>query len=65
MIKVNGEPLDWQDGLTVRGVLRARNYRFPLLVVTINDVLVSRPNYDTTEVPDGADVKVIHLMSGG
>jgi sulfur carrier protein len=65
MLQVNGEPLDWQEGLTVRGVLRARNYIFPLLIVTIDGRLVRREEYDNTPVPDGATVKVVHLMSGG
>jgi len=65
MVQVNDEPLDWQEGLTVRGVLRARNYVFPLLVVTLDGRLIRREDYDSTPVPDGATVNVIHLMSGG
>ncbi len=65
MIEVNGEPLDWHEGLTVRGVLAARNYRFPLLVVTVDGTLIRREDYDRALVPDGAKVSVLHLMSGG
>ena len=65
MVQVNGEPLDWRDGLTVRGVLRARNYIFPLLVVTLDGRLIPREDYDRTPVPDGAVVNVVHLISGG
>lgn len=65
MILVNEEPLDWHAGLTVRDVLRARNYRFPLLIIHVNDVLVPKQAYDTATIPDGAVVKVLHLISGG
>jgi sulfur carrier protein len=65
MLLVNEEPLDWHEGMTVRDILRARNYRFPMLVIHINDVLVQKWDYDTTTVPDGAVVQVIHLISGG
>ncbi len=65
MIVVNEEPLDWHAGMTVREVLRAKNYRFPLLVIHVNDELVPRKDYDTATIPDGATVKVIHLISGG
>ncbi len=65
MIKVNGDPLEWRDGMTLRDVLVAKNYTFPLLIVTLDGELFLRPDYDTTPVPDGADVKVVHLMSGG
>jgi len=51
--------------MTVRDVLKARNYIFPLLVVTVDGRLVPRGAYDVTEVPRGAVVKVVHLMSGG
>ena len=65
MIQVNEEPLDWHEGLTVRDVLRARNYRFPMLIIHVDDALIQKKDYDTTPVPDGAVVKVIHLISGG
>ncbi len=65
MIDVNEEPLDWHPGMTVREVLRLRNYRFPMLVIHVNEVLVPKRDYDTHTIPDGAVVKVIHLISGG
>lgn len=65
MIQVNGDPLAWTPDLTVRGVLRAKNYTFPLVIVTVNDAQVPRTAFDSTAVPDGAVVQVIHLISGG
>ncbi len=65
MITVNGDPLQHSDGMTVRDVLKARGFVFPLLIVKINGELVSRDAFDQTKVPDGADVNVLHLMSGG
>lgn len=65
MIQVNGDPLEWTPGLTVRGVIQARNYKFPLLIVTVDGKRVERPAYEATQVPDGAVVQVIHLLSGG
>jgi sulfur carrier protein len=65
LIRVNGEPLEWSPGKTVRDVIREMNYRFPLLIVRIDGRLVPRGSYDSALVPDGAEVDVIHLMSGG
>ncbi len=65
MITVNGDRLDWHEGMTVRDILTAKNYKFRMLVTRIDGELVKRSDYDTTTVPDGADVKVIHLISGG
>ncbi|HPW56997.1 MAG TPA: sulfur carrier protein ThiS [Thermoanaerobaculaceae bacterium] len=65
MIRVNDDPLEWHEGMTVRDVIVARNFKFPLLIVTVNGHLVPRPAYDATTVPDDATVRVLHLMSGG
>ena len=65
MLQVNGEPLEWRDGMTVRDVLKARNFIFPLLIVTVDGGLVQRKDYDHTKVQDGANIRVVHLMSGG
>jgi sulfur carrier protein len=65
MIRVNGDPIEWREGMTVRDVLVARNYKFPLIIVTVNGHLVRREAYDTTVVPDEATVRALHLMSGG
>ena len=64
-IVVNGDPIGWRDGMTVRDALRAKNYVFPLVIVTVDGTLVPRGSYDSTPVPSGADVKVVHLISGG
>lgn len=65
MLIVNGEPMEWRMGMTVRDVLRERGYVFPLLIVRIDGRLVERTAYDATPVPDGSEVDVLHLMSGG
>ncbi|MEI6472998.1 MAG: sulfur carrier protein ThiS [Holophagaceae bacterium] len=65
MIHVNEEPLAWHEGMTVRDILRAKNYRFPMLIIHVNGLLIPKPDYDTTTVPDAAIVQVIHLISGG
>jgi sulfur carrier protein len=65
MITVNGEPMEHEDGMTVADVLQRRRYIFRMLVVQVNGQLVRRDAYAKTEVPDGADVQVIHMISGG
>ncbi|MFZ4513282.1 MAG: MoaD/ThiS family protein [Geothrix sp.] len=49
----------------MRDILRAKNYRFPMLIIHVNGLLIPKPDYDTTTVPDAAIVQVIHLISGG
>ncbi len=64
-ITVNGNPVDWEEGLTINGLLRKMNYTFRLLVIKMNGALVKKDQYETTAVPPGAKVDVIHLISGG
>ena len=64
-ILVNSQTLDWQDGMTVDDVLKKMRYTFKMLVVKVNGELVKRNQYNDFRIPDNADVKVIHLMSGG
>ena len=66
MITVNKQHhLPWYDGMTVRDVLTAMNYTFPQIIVVINDAVVRHDAYDTTTVPDNADVRVVHMIAGG
>ena len=65
MLTVNGEALEFFEGMTVRKVLQAKNYTFPLLIVKINGRNVTRADYDSTLVSDDDEIKVIHLISGG
>ena len=65
MIRVNEENMEWEPGMTIQDVLDRRKYTFPLIVVKVNDALVQKPDYASYQIPDGADVRVIHLISGG
>ena len=65
MIRVNDEEMEWEPGMTVQDVLDRRKYTFPLIVVKVNNEMVKKEAYTTYQVPDGADVRVIHLTSGG
>ncbi|MBN1949492.1 MAG: sulfur carrier protein ThiS [Candidatus Cloacimonetes bacterium] len=62
---VNGNKLEWFAGMTIGDVLEKMNYTFRMLVIRVNGELVRKQNYATHEVPSGADIKVIHLISGG
>lgn len=64
-ITVNGHEIDWNDKMTVRNVLDIMKYSFRMLVIKVNGTIVKREDWETFPVPEGADVKVIHLMSGG
>lgn len=64
-ITVNGEKVPYEDNMTITRVLQVMNYIFRMLIVRINGELVQKKDYPTTVVPEGANVEVIHLISGG
>ncbi len=65
MIIVNGDNMDWEKGMTVRGMLQKRKWTYPLIAVWINDNPVHPDVFDSTEIPDGATVQAIHMVAGG
>ena len=65
VITVNGNSLNWEENMTINRILKLMNYTFRMLVVKVNGKLVRKENYDKFIVPKCADVKVIHLISGG
>ncbi len=66
MIRVNDrDEIEWEEGLTVSALLARFRYTFPHIIVKIDGQLVRREEYPTRAIPDGADVRVIHLIAGG
>jgi len=65
MILVNGESMEWRQGMTVREILNAKRYAFPVIAVQLNGKYIRRDQFNDTEVPDEANVEVIHMIGGG
>lgn len=65
MIEVDGKPHPWQEDLTLAQLMDAVDPRQEIAVVKMGDRLVSRPNYATTRVPDGAVLRLIPMVAGG
>ena len=65
MLSVNGDPHPWREGMTVADLLREKSFTFPMKVISVNKVLVLKPNYPTHVLADGDDVQVVHLTGGG
>jgi thiamine biosynthesis protein ThiS len=65
-VTVNGKhKLDWDQDLTISRMLKEMEFTYKLLIVKINDKVIKKNKYDTFRIPAGADVRVIHMMSGG
>ena len=64
-IKVNNNLIAWQENLTINKILKIMNYSFKMLVIKVNGELIKKDEYGTKIIPENADVKIIHLISGG
>jgi len=66
LIHLNNTPEELPgESLTIKDILRIKNYTFPNLVVKINGQLIRKPQYESATVNDGDVVEIIHLISGG
>ncbi len=66
MIRINNrDELEWEEGLTVAALLEQLNYTFPHIIVTIDGEVIQQPDYPTRLIPDGANVRLVHLIAGG
>jgi len=66
MIIVNGNNrLEWHENMTITDILKAMNYSYSLIVVSVNEKIISEEDYDDFVVKDNAQVKVIHICHGG
>jgi len=65
MIRVNGDTIDWFEGMTVKDMFGKMGFDSPLITVIVNDTFVLEDDYDDYQIPDNAEVKAIHLHHGG
>jgi sulfur carrier protein len=66
MIRVNSKwDIAWEEGITVKDVLRACGFAHQHLVVSINGKLVPPGDYASQPVADGDEVRVVHVIGGG
>ncbi len=66
MIRVNDKfEIEWEEGMTVTRLLERLKFSFPLIIVSVDGVLVPKDEYATHQVPNGAQVKVLHMTAGG
>lgn len=65
ILTVNGNSLKWEKNMTINVILKKMNYTFKMLVVKVNGKLIKKTEYSTIIIPVAADIKIIHLISGG
>jgi len=65
-IVLNNREEELQSGpVTVSELLKVKNFTFKMLIIRINGGLIEKNEYASTEILEGDDVQVLHLISGG
>lgn len=59
------ETFEGETTLTVSEILARKNFTFKMLVVKLNEDLISKESYESTQVQAGDKLTVLHLISGG
>ena len=65
MITVNGKNTPWYQGLTISEMLINLKDPYPYAVVRINGRHVSRPDFESYQIPDESEVYLMPLIAGG
>ena len=65
MILVGDKEMTWQPGMTLAQVMETLEDGQLYAVVRLNGKVVSRPAFDNTPVPDGAEILLLPLIAGG
>lgn len=60
----NNEELN-AESLTIQQLLDIKKFTFKMLIIKVNGTIVKRDEYEKTEIRNGDNVDVIHLISGG
>jgi len=54
-----------EDTLTIEELFVLKKFSFKMLVTKLNGQLVKKEDRGTTQIHEGDDVTVLHLVSGG
>jgi thiamine biosynthesis protein ThiS len=65
VIQVSDQTVTWYEGMTISDLLDELGDPHPYAVVRINQIYISRPNFDQTTVPDDSEVFLIPMIAGG
>jgi sulfur carrier protein len=65
ILNTREETFEGETTLTVSEILARKNFTFKMLVVKLNENLISKESYESTQVQAGDKLTVLHLISGG
>ncbi len=64
-IHLNGKPSEIPSGMTVAELLTKWKIRPELVTVEVNEVILQKLDYETTQIKEGDHVEFVFYMGGG
>ncbi len=64
-VRVDGREHPWRLGMTVADLLSCLEPSEAPVVVRVGSKTVSRKDFDVFKVPDGSEIRLIHMIAGG
>jgi len=64
-IRINGETMQWDQSITIRGLLEDLRIRPETVVVEHNLRIVPRERIAEERIEDGDSIEIIRFMGGG
>ncbi len=67
MIKVNGKPMEWHEGITFRELYSRLGFKLssPPVIVRVDGKTIKKRNRDVFEIKDGSEIEIISALRGG
>jgi sulfur carrier protein len=54
-----------KEKMSVSEMLLLKKFSFRMRIIKINNILISKDDYDSTLIHDGDKIEMLYLMSGG
>ena len=65
MITLNGNTVSDSEGITLEELIRRQNFIKSRIAIEINGRIISKKEYETTQVQDGDVIEVVSFVGGG
>ena len=68
MVKVNNKEMKWQDNMMLEDAIifaEYHEYYHPILVVTLNGILIKSDAFKTTPINKGDLIEILQPLAGG
>ena len=64
-LKINGEPRDFPDGLTLATLIQQLGMKADRVAVELNLEIVPRTKWADTHLKEGDKLEIVHFVGGG